>query len=293
MQYKETMSRKIFVVLNYFFGTVIALICLLPVMYIFSVSMSDKTSIVAGKVMLFPVGITLDNYRYVVKDAQFYRSFGISIIRTFSGTAIFLSMGILSAYPLSISRQKFRGRPFFMWFFFITMLFNGGLIPTYIVVSKTGLIDTMWSLLLPACVPVYYIILMQNYMKTLPDAITESAQLDGADHFTIMWKIILPLCKPALATIILFLVVDHWNSWFDGMLYINDNRKFPLQTYLRTLIVEVDLNKLSDVNSLSNLVATSGADSAKIFVAMVPVLCVYPFAQKYFTTGIVAGSIKG
>lgn len=292
MKYKASLSRKAFVTVNYTLCILVGLVCLLPVLYVLSLSLSSKDAIIAGKVLLLPVDVTLDNYRYVIKDVQFYRSFGISVLRTVMGLAMQMVMTILTAYPLSISKYKFRWRTAYAWFFVFTTIFSGGLIPTYLVVSKTGLLNTIWSLLLPYAVPVFYVILLQNYMKTLPDALSESAQLDGAGHWLIMTKIILPLCTPSLATLTLFMAVGHWNEWFDGMLYINNNHLFPLQTYLRTLIVEVDMNQMMDIQSLANQVASVGADTAKIFLAMAPILLVYPFLQKYFVTGIVQGSVK-
>lgn len=292
MRYKASLSRKSFVVLNYTLCMLIGLVCLLPVLYILSISLSSKEAIISGRVILWPVNVTLDNYRYVINDAQFYRSFAISVARTILGLVLQMVMTILAAYPLSISKNKFRMRPVYAWFFVVTTIFSGGLIPTYLVVSKTGLLDTIWSLLLPYAVPVFYVILLQNYIKTLPEALSESASLDGASHWQIMLRIILPLCKPSLATLTLFMAVGHWNEWFDGMLYINDNRLFPLQTYLRTLIVEVNMNQMADIQSLAKQVASVGADTAKIFLAMVPILMVYPFLQKHFVTGIVQGSVK-
>lgn len=292
MKYKASPSRKVFVALNYTLCVLVGLVCLLPVVYVLSLSLSSKDAIIGGKVILWPVETTIDNYRYVIKDSQFYRSFGVSVLRTVMGLALQMVMTILTAYPLSISKHKFRWRTAYAWFFVFTTIFSGGLIPTYLVVSKTGLLNTIWSLLLPYAVPVFYVILLQNYMKTLPDALSESAQLDGAGHWIIMTKIILPLCAPSLATLTLFMAVGHWNEWFDGMLYINDNRLFPLQTYLRGLIVEINMNQLTDIQTLSNQVASVGADTAKIFLTMAPILMVYPFLQKYFVTGIVQGSVK-
>lgn len=293
MKYELSLSRKAFIVLNYTMCILVGLICLAPMIYVLSLSFSSKDAIIGGKVTLLPVSFTLSNYQYVMKDAQFYHSFGISILRTVLGVALQLTMTILTAYPLSISRLKFPQRPIYTWFFIVTMVFSGGLIPTYLVVSNTGLLNTIWALLLPYAVPVYYVILLQNYIKTLPEALSESAALDGAGHWRIMAQIILPLCKPCLATLILFMAVGHWNEWFDGMLYINDNHLFPLQTYLRGLIVETNMNQLTDIRSLANQVASVGADTAKIFLAMLPILMVYPFLQRFFVTGIVMGSVKG
>ena len=292
VHYKVGFSRKTFIVLNHFLTVLICIVCLLPVVYVLALSLSGKEYIIAGKVTLIPKGWTLNNYRYVMKDAQFYRSFLVSIVRTLLAVAVEMTLTICAAYPLSISRHRFRQRPLYAWFFIVTIIFNGGMIPTYLVVSKTGLLDTLWALVLPNAVPVFNIVLLSNYIKTLPETLSESASLDGAGHLRIMTQIILPLCLPSLATLTLFVMVGAWNEWFSGMLYINRANLLPLQTYLRSLIVEVNLNQMSDLNSMDNLVASVGADTAKIFLAMFPILCVYPFLQKYFVKGLVAGSVK-
>lgn len=247
----------------------------------------------AGNVGFWPIGFTLDNYRYVIKDAQFYTAFGISVVRTLLALVIVMLLTIMAAYPLSMRRADFPARRVYIWLFVIPMLFNGGLIPTYMMVVRTKLINTLWALILPCAVPVYNVILLQNFMKALPDAIAEAAYIDGADHITTLTRVVLPLCLPSLATLSLFVAVGHWNAWYDGMLYINDNMKFPLQTYLRTVVVAVNIDQITDVDSLSQMVATVGADSAKVFLALAPMLLVYPFAQKYFIHGIVQGSVKG
>ena len=286
-------SRRVFVVFNTIFCALVGLLCIMPVLHIFSLSLSEKAHIMAGNVGFWPIGFTLDNYRYVIKDAQFYTAFGISVVRTLLALVIVMLLTIMAAYPLSMRRADFPARRVYIWLFVIPMLFNGGLIPTYMMVVRTKLINTLWALILPCAVPVYNVILLQNFMKALPDAIAEAAYIDGADHITTLTRVVLPLCLPSLATLSLFVAVGHWNAWYDGMLYINDNMKFPLQTYLRTVVVAVNIDQITDVDSLSQLVATVGADSAKVFLALAPMLLVYPFAQKYFIHGIVQGSVKG
>ncbi len=285
-------SRRVFVVFNYTFCVLVGILCVLPVLHVFSLSLSAKAHIMAGNVSFWPKEFTLDNYRYVVKDVQFYTAFGISVLRTVLALFIVMTLTIMAAYPLSLRQANFPARKVYVWLFIIPMLFSGGLIPTYMMVVNTGLIDTIWALIFPVAVPVYNVILLQNFMKALPDAVAEAAYIDGADHIITLTKVILPLCLPSLATLSLFVAVGHWNAWYDGMLYINDNMKFPLQTYLRTVIVQVNIDQITDVDSLSQLVATVGADSAKVFLALAPMLMVYPFAQKYFIHGIVQGSVK-
>ena len=293
MQGHQGIARKLFIICNYIFCFLVTILCLFPIVHILSLSFSSKNAILAGSVTLFPVEFTFDNYKYVMRDTNFFRAFGVGTIRTLMAVVIVMLLVVMSAYPLSLPKQKFSARPIYAWAFVVTSLFSGGLVPTYLVVAKTRLIDTIWALILPGAVPVFYIILMQNFMKELPESLSEAAEIDGAGYFRILFQIILPLCKASIATILLFVAVDHWNAWYDGMLYINDNMKFPLQTYLRTIVVKTDMRQMSDINSLAKMVASTGADTAKIFIAMVPILLVYPFVQKYFTAGIVLGSVKG
>lgn len=228
-----------------------------------------------------------------MKDTLFYTAFFVSVIRTVLALAVSIIMVVLAAYPLSVNKRYFHARSFYTWFFLIAILFSGGLVPTYLVVRATGIINTMWALVFPGAVPLYYVILMQNYMKSLPDEIRESAAMDGASQWRILVQIILPLCRVSIATISLFIIVDNWNAWYDGMLYINDNRKFPLQTYLRTIIIKPITTAGIDISTLQMLVTSGGADATKIFISMIPIFIVYPFAQKHFVKGIVLGSVKG
>jgi putative aldouronate transport system permease protein len=292
MAYSGT-GRKMFLVVNTSICIAIALVCLAPLFHILAISFSGKNSIIMGEVGFLPKDFTLDNYAYVAREKGFYTAFGISVVRTVLALVVQLGMTVLAAYPISLGSSRFKGRIFFTWYFLIAVIFNGGLIPTYLTVLRTGLIDKIWALVLPGAVPLFNVILMQNFMKALPDEIRESAAIDGAGHWKILLQIILPLCQVSIATISLFIVVGNWNAWYDGMLYINDNMKFPLQTYLRTVIVQPDINQLTDADSLAMAVASSGADAAKIFLALFPIMLVYPFAQKHFVKGIVLGSVKG
>jgi putative aldouronate transport system permease protein len=286
-------SRKAFLYANTILCVVIALVCLAPILHILAISFSGKDPIIAGQIGFIPVKPTWDNYNYVIKENAFYTAFGISVIRTAAAWVVQVGLTILAAYPISTSKRHFHARGFYTWYFLIAVLFNGGLIPTYLVVQKTGLVNTIWALILPGAVPLFEVILMQNFMKALPDEIRESASIDGAGQWRILLQIVLPLCQVSIATISLFIVVNNWNAWYDGMLYINDNKLYPLQTYLRTVIVQPDLNQIHDAAEMARLVASGGADAAKIFLAMLPIMVVYPFAQKHFVKGIVLGSVKG
>jgi putative aldouronate transport system permease protein len=288
----ESRARRVGIVINEIASIFLALMCLLPIMYILSLSLSGKNAILSGKIGLFPVEFTLDSYIYVADDSKFINSLLVSVERTLSSVIIQMTLIILAAYPLSLSSRKFSCRPFYTWFFIITILFTGGLVPMYLVVSNLGIINTFWSLILPLSVNVFNVILMQNFIKALPEAISEAAFVDGAGHGRTLFQILLPLCKPALATLTLFCAVSIWNEWYHGMLFIDKPNLWPLQTYLRTVVVEINMDKMTDLEDISNLVTTAGSNAAKIFLAMLPILLVYPFLQKYFVTGLVYGSVK-
>ena len=182
-----------------------------------------------------------------------------------------------------------------MWVLVFCMLFNGGLVPNYLLIDGLGMMNTIWSLVLPTAIPIFNVIVLMNFFKGLPNEIEEAARIDGANPWTIMIKIFIPLAVPSIATVTLFSIVGHWNAWFDGMIYINESAKLPLQTYIQQLTVQIiNVNNMTpdQIEKLSQ-VSSRTFNAAKVFVTMVPILCVYPFLQKYFVTGLVMGSVKG
>lgn len=215
-------------------------------------------------------------------------------MRVLVGVPLSLLVTILMAYPLSKTDAQFRGRKIYVAILVFTMLFSGGLIPWYMTISNLGLIDSFWALILPSCVSVYNIIILMNFFRQLPYELEEAAFIDGAGFLRTLVQIVLPLSKPALATITLFCVVTHWNSWFDGLLLMNSPEHYPLQSYLQTVIVNSDMTLMStsDILTMSQ-VSDRTQKAAQSFVAAVPILCIYPFLQKYFTEGLVVGSVKG
>lgn len=293
MHYKESLSRKLFIIFNYIFGITVALVCILPMIHIFAISVSSEDAVNAGLVNFFPVGLTLSSYKFILREPKFFTAMGISVVRVILGVAISMILTILAAYPLSKTKRQFAARQIYVWYFMITMMVSGGLIPTYLVISELKLINSIWALILPGAVNVFYVILLQNYMKSLPDEILESAFVDGAGHWISLFKIILPLCKPILATLVLFIAVGHWNEWFGGLIYMNFPEKYPLQSYLQTIVVEIDPDLITSIDDTMLNVTQKSSKAAQIFLAMLPILCVYPFVQKYFTKGIVMGSVKG
>lgn len=290
--YKESVSRRIFIAVNYIVLVLVAVVCIFPMLHIVALSFSSKSAVNGGMVVVWPVDFTTATYKFVLKEPKFYTSFFISVERTLLGIVVNMLLTILAAYPLSLRKEKFHARGFYAWFFMITMLFGGGLIPTYLAVYNTHLINTVWALIIPGAVPVFNVILLQNFFKELPDEISEAAFIDGAGYWTTLTRILVPLSKPVMATLVLFVAVNHWNSWFDGMIYMNDPSKYPLQTYLQTIVVQVDMKAVSSLSDVANI-AQKNSKAAQIVVAMLPILCVYPFLQKYFTKGIIMGSVKG
>lgn len=290
---KESLSRRVFMAVNIVICTLMGLLCLLPVVHILAISFSSKVAVFSGNVYFTPVDFTLDNYRYVLRDSQFYNAYGITFIRALIGWVVSMTMIVLAAYPISLPRNRFPARRLFTWYFVITMLFNGGMIPTYLVVKGTGLVDTLWSLVIPCAVPGFYLILMTNYIKSLPDALMEASYIDGAGHVTTLLKVVLPLSLPALASISLFVILGHWNDYFMGMIYIRNEDLKPLQTYLRSIIiVEPSAQDAANVESLAQNLTPDATNGAKIFLGLLPIMIVYPFLQKYFAKGIVRGSVK-
>lgn len=292
---KQSVGMRIFTVVNYLFLTAIALTCLLPILNQLAISFSSSGAVATGEVGIIPVEFTLKSYQYMADKPEFFTSVGVSLLRIVLAVPLSMIVSVLAAYPLSRQNSEFKARKYYIWVFIVPMMFTGGLIPSYMVVRGTGLINTVWALVLPGAINVFNIILLMNFFRALPKELEEAAYIDGAGHMRAMFSIVLPVSMPVLATVLLFFIVNHWNAWFDGLIYMNSPEKYPLQTYLQTQVVSRDLmamESLRDVRQISGISDRTGK-AAQIFLAAVPVLLVYPFLQKYFTTGIVMGSVKG
>lgn len=291
---RTSKSRKLFMACNIVLLTLLTVSCILPFIYVLAVSFSNKTFVQAGQVTFLPKGFNLLSYEYLIRKTAFWKAFGVSVIRTVLGTAINLFMICLTAYPLSKGDQRLTGRSVYTWYFFITMLVGGGLIPTYVLVGQLGLRNTIWALVLPGALPIFNLVLMINFFRQVPAEMEEAAMIDGAGQLRILSQIYLPLSKSAIATISLFCMVNHWNAWFDGMIYMKSPEKQPLQTYLRGIIMKMDMSQMSgDDYTLLALLSNESIKCTQIIVAVIPILCVYPFLQKYFVKGIALGGVKG
>lgn len=293
MSYQLTTGRRLFNAFNYTFLILLSLMCVLPLIHVLAISLSDKTAASAGEVVLWPVNFTWQSYSYVLGKPEFMNAFWVTVQRVALGTVINMFLTILMAYPLSKETRAFKYRTAYAWFFVVTILFGGGLIPTYMIVNKTHLLDTLWALIIPGAVPVFNVILLLNFFRGLPKELEEAAFVDGARQWTVLWRLFVPLSTPALATITLFTIVGHWNAWFDGLIYINDPNHYPLQSYLQTVIIKTDLamQSATDINSLAKI-SERTSKAAQIFMGALPILVVYPFLQRYFVKGIVLGSVK-
>jgi len=291
MRTKSVSGRIAAIAINLFMMLLGAL-CLMPFFHVLAISLSSPAAANSGLVTFWPVDLSWDAYTYMLNDVKFGKAFMVSVERVLLGVTLSCFITLITAYPLSKESQAFRARTAYVWFFVITMLFGGGLVPTYIIIRAYGLMDSIWALVLPSAVQVFNITLMLNFFRGLPKELEESSLVDGAGHWTILFRIYLPVSMPSIATIGLFTTVGHWNSWFDGLIYMNKNDNYPLQTYLQTIVTNPDTSKVTSIAQLLDVTSRT-VKTAQIFIAMLPIIIVYPFLQRYFVKGLVLGSVKG
>jgi putative aldouronate transport system permease protein len=291
---------RVFSFINYTMLIVTGLICLAPFITLLAVSFSDRAAVSAGKVFFWPVGFTLSSYEFALQGGKFLRAFIVSVERVLLGVGVNLILMICAAYPLSKPKERLAGWNVIMAYFIITMIISGGLIPTYLVVVGLGLLNSMWALVLPGALPIWTMVILMNFIRQLPQDIEDAAMIDGAGIFLRLVKVMLPLLKPALATVGLFCIVGHWNDWFSGMIYMQDPSRYPLQTYLQNLMMSVEeiMHRTggsggSNYQQLLSMINGRTGRAASLFLGTIPMMAIYPFLQKYFTTGLVIGSIKG
>lgn len=274
----------------------LGLICLLPLMNIVAISFSSSDAAAANVVGFIPVKFTTAAYEKILEDEQFWRSFGISAVRVVLQLVLNLVLIVLMAYPLSKTEREFKGRTIYMNLLIFAMLFSGGMIPSYLVVKELGLINTIWSLVLPGAVPIFSVIMVMNFFIGVPKSLEEAAVIDGATPIQVLTKVYIPCSKPVIATIALFSIVGSWNDFFGGLIYMTKVANYPLQTYIQSLSVSLE-DILRSGGSLSTLVnamevSKQNLNAAKIVVSVIPLLLIYPLLQKYLITGIVMGSVK-
>ncbi|GHU73143.1 ABC transporter permease [Clostridia bacterium] len=289
-------SRKVFVCCNTVFLAAVTMICILPMIHLLAISLSSSSFAEAGAVTFWPRGFTLQAYSFLAGKSEFFTALIITLKRVALGVTLNVMLCVITAFPLSREKEQFHFRTVYVWFLAVTMFFGGGLVPTYLVVSKLGLINSLWALVLPGAVPVWYVVMMVNFFRGIPKALEEAARLDGASSMTTLVRVFLPLSLPSLATILLFTAVNHWNSWFDGFIYMNSLTSYPLSSYLYSLVAQANFMSTAslspaDMQRLSS-VGQKTLRMAQILLGALPIMCVYPFVQRYFIKGIVVGSVK-
>lgn len=266
-----------------------AVICIVPFWYVMVSSISDPLLIKEGQFKLLPSGFSLKPYEMVFRDQKFFNGLKITILRTVIGTAIALAVQTMTAYALS--KRRLRGNKIFTIMVVFTILFNGGIIPTYLVVQSLHLLDTFWALIFPIAFSPWNTVLLINFFSSLPVAIEESAKLDGANDFVVFYKLAIPLSFSAIATFFLFIAVRHWNELMDGVIYINKSILKPMQVYLIELVMQTQV--LNMMEPSEQYMPSVSIQTAVIFASCLPIILLYPFLQRYFVKGIMVGAIKG
>lgn len=290
----ETRGDKIFGIVNAVMLILILAIVLYPLIFVISASVSNQLAVSSGRMWLFPKEFTLVGYQKVFQNREILVGYGNTILYAVVGTSINLVMTILAAYPLS--RRSFAGKNVIMFIMVFTMFFSGGMIPTYLIIKNMGMLNTMWSLVIPNAVAVWNIIIMRTFFKeSVPVEVQEAAMIDGCSHTGILLRVMLPLSMPILAVMTLFYCVDHWNSYFSALIYLTDRAKFPLQLILREILIQNQMDKMAGAaTSLSEQIMYGQAVKyAVVVVANLPVFLLYPFLQRYFVQGMTIGAIKG
>ncbi|OMC84852.1 carbohydrate ABC transporter permease [Viridibacillus sp. FSL H8-0123] len=291
---RETKTDRAFNIFNIVFLAIVALLVIYPLVFVLSASLSNPQYVLSGELWLWPKEFTLDAYEKVFKNEDIINGFVNTLKYTVFGTILNVIMTILAAYPLS--RRDLKGRGFIMAFIVFTMFFSGGLIPTYLLIRDLGMLNTFWVMVIPNAVAVWNIIIMRTFFQSIPHELEESAMIDGAGNFKILWSIVLPLSLPVIAVMVLFYSVGHWNSYFQALIYLQDQDKFPLQLILRQILIQGqtdDMIKATSESFLAQQLSVEGLKYAVLIVANLPMLMLYPFLQRYFVKGVMIGSLKG
>lgn len=293
---KASTGRKVFNAFNILFMIILMVLTLYPFLYVLFASLSEPLKLYSHTgLLLHPLGFSLKGYSFVLNYRAIWNGYAVTLFLATVGTACTLTASLLFAYVLSKKDSMLHG--FFTFTAVFTMYFNGGMVPTYLIVKNVGLLDSVWSLIIPGLISTYYVIILRTALTGVPKEMIESAELDGANEMVTLVRILLPLILPTIAAISLFIVVGYWNSWTSALLYIQDNKKMPLQMVLRQIVVNNDVSAAAGTGASNR----SGEDQATrmllkyatIMVSVIPIICVYPFLQKYFTKGVMVGALKG
>lgn len=294
VEMKGMKGDRAFTIFNYIFLSIVTIIVLYPLIFVLSASFSNPQYIISGDIWLWPKEFTVDAYKKVIQNPDIVNGFINTLKYTFFGTLLNIVMTICAAYPLS--RKGLKGKGFIMAFMVFTMFFSGGLIPTYLLIRDLGMVNTFWVMIIPNAVAVWNIIIMRTFFQSIPHELEESAMIDGAGHLRILWSIVLPLSMPVMAVMVLFYAVGHWNSYFQALIYLQDQSKFPLQLILRQILIQGQVDDMIQSTSesfLAQKLSVEGLKYAVLIVANLPMLMLYPFLQRYFVKGVMIGSLKG
>lgn len=293
MKQDKNLGSRIFDLVNMLLLAIVAIMCLIPFLHVVMTSFATEAEITRKPFIIIPTEFTLSAYKYILSTNTIFRALGVSVGVTLVGTLVSMLLTCLMAYGLT--RRDLDGRKVFNFMIVFTMLFNGGMIPTFLVVKSLNLVDTYWSLILPVAVNAFNLIIIRSFFQNLPEGIEESAKIDGCNDVGILFRIVIPLSLPAIATISLFYAVNYWNSYFNAILYINDADKWPIQVILRQIVI-VASSFAADTSSFGDDYVKPPEQTIKmavIVVSTIPILLVYPFLQKYFVKGALVGSVKG
>ncbi|MFC0672620.1 carbohydrate ABC transporter permease [Brachybacterium hainanense] len=288
---RESRSYRIFTVANTIFLLGVVFLTLYPFLNIIAQSLSSEAAIMAGRVTLIPIGFNIETYKVVMSDRLFWINYKNTVVYTVVATAI--SLVLTTMYAYAISRMRLRGRGLFIGIAVFTMFFNGGLIPNYILINTLNMDNSIWAIVIPNAVSIFNLLVMKSFFENLPIELEEAAAIDGLTTYGILLRIVIPLSKAILATMLLFYAVSHWNSWFQAFIYLSDKELFPVTMYLRNMIAGT--SQTSDVAAASADAQNNVSANIKavtMVLTVLPILCVYPFIQKYFVSGVMLGSVK-
>lgn len=286
--HRTSLAGKIFDTSNLLFLTVVAIVTVYPFWDTLVVSVIPLEEYLSSSIHLFPKSVTFEAYAYLFSMKELWTSYGVTLFVTVVGTALNMALTVMAAYALS--KPQLKGHRFIMFLFVFTMMFSGGIIPTYLVVKNLGMMNTVWALIIPSAINTYNLIIMKNFFSTLPEGLIDAARIDGCNDMTVLVKIVIPLSMPAISTITLFYAVSRWNEFFNAIFFISDKNLWPLQLFLRSMLFENESSYSGGGDSLFLL--GPSIKMATVMAASIPVMLIYPFFQKYFINGVLIGGVK-
>lgn len=288
---KDTAGYRAFTWVNTAALILVSAFMIYPFITVVAQSLSSEGAIRSGQVSAWPVGFNIDTYRAIADDPMFWTNYRNTLVYTVVGTLIAITL--TTAYAYVLSKPGLRGRGILIGIAVFTMFFHGGLIPNYVLISNLGLKNTLWAIVLPGALSVFNLLVMKSFFENMPTELDEAAQLDGLRHFGILFRIVLPLSKAVLATMVLFYCVQYWNDWFTAFLYLDKQELFPVTMFLRNLIAGADTVTEQGAAAGGASSIAANVQAVTIVLTVIPILCIYPFVQKYFVSGVMLGSVKG